>query len=124
MSADPTAPDRRAERLAAIADQHTMETYDARAAAQLAGREPVSRWAIVTSEGSAESSFASNGNLLVADSPDELGDLIAKEVAEGWPTHGRVWDLDADWDPWGNLQVVHRVALAAPGREATDDPSS
>ncbi|MGD9734956.1 MAG: hypothetical protein AB7V58_05010 [Solirubrobacterales bacterium] len=109
-ASDPAA--KRRERLAAVADQHTEMIHDERTRAQLAGREPVSRWAAVTSEGTAESSLAANGNLLVADSVGDLAVLLAKEVAEGWLTHGRVWDLDGDWDPWGNLSVVHRVEPA------------
>lgn len=103
---------KRRERLGAIADQHTEMIHDERTRAQLAGREPVSRWAAVTSEGTAESSHAANGNLPVADSVGDLAVLLAKEVAEGWPTHGRVWDLDGDWDSWGNLSVVHWVEAA------------
>jgi hypothetical protein len=102
---------RRRERLAAIADQFTMEIHVKATAAQLAGREPVWRYAAVTSEGTAESTYAANGNLLVADTASELAALLAKEVGEGCPTHGRVWDLDGAWDPWGNLTVTHRVEL-------------
>lgn len=109
--ASPGAQDRRRGRLAAIADQFTMEIYVEATAAQLAGREPVSRYAAVTSEGTAGSTYAANGNLLVADTTEELAALLAKEVGEGWPSHGRAWDLDGAWDPWGNLAVTHRVEL-------------
>jgi hypothetical protein len=117
--ASPNNQDHRRDRLSFLAEQFTEMIHHARTAGQLAGREPVSRYAAVTSEGSAESTYASNGNLLVADTTEELAALLAKEVAEGWPTHGRVWDLDAAWDPWGNLAVAHRVELRpAPGGDA------
>jgi hypothetical protein len=103
---------RRRERLAAIADQHTEMIHDKRTRDQLAGLESVSRFAAVISEGSAESTYAANGNLLVADTTEELTGLLAREVGEGWPTHGRAWDLDREWDPWGNLGVEHRVELS------------
>ena len=106
--------DRRRDRLSVIAEQFTEMIHHARTAGQLAGREPVSRYAAVTSEGSAESTYAANGNLLVADTTEELAVLLAKEVGEGWPSHGRIWDLDGAWDPWGNLVVTHRVELCPP----------
>lgn len=107
----------RRERLAEIADQFTKEIYEKTTAAQLAGGEPVSRYAAVTSEGTAESTHAANGKLLLADTTDELAVLLAEEAGEGWPTHGRVWDLDGGWDPWGNLTVTHRVELCPPSED-------
>ncbi|HVX32138.1 MAG TPA: hypothetical protein VHA80_03275 [Solirubrobacterales bacterium] len=112
---------RRRERLTAIADQFTEMIHETVTAAQLAGRDSVSRYAAVTSEGSPESTYAANGNLIVAETTDDLAVRLAREIAEGWPTHGRVWDLDGDWDPWGNLTVVHRVELRP---EPDGDPAA
>lgn len=115
--------ERRLERLAAIADQHTEMIHDEGTAAQLAGREPVARYAAVTSEGSPESMYSANGNLIVAASAEELAGRLAREVGEGWPSHGRACDLDGGWDPWGNLAVEHRVELRpAPGRDGAPAP--
>ena len=100
MSLAPDTQHRRRDRLDAIADRFTEMIHDARAAGQLAGREPVSRYAAVTLEGSAESIYAANGNLLVADTTEELAGLLAREVGEGWPSHDRAWDLDGGGTPW------------------------
>jgi hypothetical protein len=104
-------PRTRRERLAAIAADYTEEIHDPRTEKQLAGAEPVSRFAAVTSEGSIESSHASNGNLVVADEAPELAELLRGDCSEGWLAHGRAWDLDAPFDLWGNLEVGYRVCV-------------
>jgi hypothetical protein len=104
-------PTTRRERLAAIAEEYTEEIHDSRAAGQLAGADPVSRFAAVTSEGSAESTYGSNGNLLVAESARELAELLHQECGEGWVAHGRVWDLDSPFHLWGNLEVSYSVRV-------------
>jgi hypothetical protein len=116
MSRAVEEPKTRRARLAAIADEYTEQIHDSRSAGQLAGADPVSRFATVTSEGSAESSYASNGNLLVADSTDALAELLRQECGEGWLAHGRVWDLDAPFHLWGNLEVAYSVRV---GEDAT-----
>jgi hypothetical protein len=116
MSTDPQQQTR-LQRLHQIADQHTEEIHDAEAREQLALDEPVCRYAAVTSEGSAESSYASNGNLLVFGSFAEMSELLAGEAAAGWLAHGRAWDLDTDWDPWGNLAVAYQVKVGRAGPE-------
>jgi hypothetical protein len=103
----------RLDRLRQIAEDHTEEIHDAEAADQLAGIEPVTPFAAVTSEGSAESSFHSNGNLLVFGTRAEMEAALADEALDGWVTHGRLWDLDAEWDPWGNLQLICTVEIRA-----------
>ena len=104
-------PQTRRERLAAIAAEYTEEIHDGRTRLQEAGVEPVSRFAAVTSEGSPESSHASNGNLIVADSALSLAEQLRQECGEGWLAHGRVWDLDAPWHLWGNLEVAYSVSV-------------
>jgi hypothetical protein len=101
----------RRDRLAAIAAEYTEEIHDRRTRDQLGGSEPVSRFAAVSSEGSAESSYASNGNLIVADSAGALAEQLRQEAGEGWLAHGRVWDLDAPWHRWGNLEVAYLVQV-------------
>jgi hypothetical protein len=106
-----TDPQTRRERLDAIAEEYTEEIHDPRTRRQLGGTEPIFRFAAVTSEGSPESSHASNGNLLLADSTGALAELLRQECGEGWVAHGRVWDLDAPWHLWGNLEVAYSVAV-------------
>jgi hypothetical protein len=105
-------PQSRGGRLAAIAVEYTEEIHDSHTAAQLAGADEVARYAAVTSEGSAESSYASNGNLLVGETSAELADLLRQECGEGWVAHGRVWDLDAPFDIWGTSRSPTRSASA------------
>jgi hypothetical protein len=109
-------PKTRRERLAAIAAEYTEEINDRRTERQMAGSEPVSRFAAITSEGSPESSHASNGHLLVADDPGALAELLRGDCGEGWLAHGRVWDLDVPFDLWGNLEVSYSVRV---GEECT-----
>jgi hypothetical protein len=104
-------PQTRRERLAAIAAEYTEEIHETRTKAQLDGPEPVSRFAAVTSEGGVESSHASNGNLIVADTPAALAECLRQEAGEGWLAHGRAWDLDAPWHLWGTLPVAYRVQV-------------
>jgi hypothetical protein len=111
MSDHDKEPQTRNERLAAIAEEYTEEIHDPRAARQLSRLEPAGRYAAVTSEGSPESSYASNGNLLVADTPVELAELLRGECGEGWLVHGRVWDLDGPWHLWGNIGVSYSVSV-------------
>jgi hypothetical protein len=101
----------RRERLADIAAENAEELHDRRAARQLAGLEPVWRYAAVTSEGSPESSLAEYGRLIVADTPGALAERLRQECGRGRLAHGRVWDLDEPWHPWGNLEVAYSVAL-------------
>jgi hypothetical protein len=116
MNDQPTEPKTRRARLAAIAAEYTEQIHDSRTAGQLADAGPVSRFAAVTSEGSPESSYASNGNLLVADSTAALAELLRQECGEGWLAHGRVWDLDVPFHLWGNLEVAYSVRV---GEDAT-----
>ena len=104
-------PRTRRERLAASAGEYTERVHDSKSAAQLAGADPVSRYAAVTSEGSIESSRAANGNLIVAETTAALAEALRGECAEGWLAHGRLWDLDMPWHLWGNLEVAYRVEV-------------
>jgi hypothetical protein len=112
MSNASREPKTRRARLAAIAAEYTELVHDSTTAAQPAGADPVSHYAAVTSEGSPESSYASNGNLLVAESAAELAEFLRRECGEGWLAHGRVWDLDAPFHLWGNLEVAYSVRWA------------
>jgi hypothetical protein len=109
-------PQTRWERLAAIAAEYTEETHQPRAERQLAGVEPVWRYVAVSSEGSPESRYASNGNLIVAESTAELAELLRQECGEGWVAHGRLWDLDGSWHLWGILEIAYSVRV---GEECT-----
>ena len=116
MSAQSSEPKTRRERLAAIAAEYTEEIHDGRTKTQLIGTRPIARFAAVTSEGSPESSYASNGNLIVADTTTALAEQLRQECGEGWLAHGRVWDLDAPWHLWGNLEIAYSVRV---GEDAT-----
>jgi hypothetical protein len=109
-------PRTRRERLKAIADEYTEEIHDPRAERQLGGAEGVSRYAAVTSEGAPESSHYSNGNLIVAESTEDLARELQGECGEGWVAHGRVWDLDSHWHLWGNLEVSYSVSVGGSDR--------
>jgi hypothetical protein len=112
MSTDPGCePKTRRQRLRAIAEEYTEEIHEPRTRAQLEGSEPVSRFAAVTSEGSPESSHASSGNLIVAETSADLAEALRRECGEGWLVHWRSWDLDLPWHLWGNLPVAYRVTV-------------
>jgi hypothetical protein len=113
MNSQGTEPKTRRDRLAALAVEYAEEIHDTRTRHQRAGLEPVSRFAAVTSEGSAESSYASDGNLIVADTTARLAELLRQECGEGWLAHGRVWDLDAPWHLRGNLEISSPRHFAA-----------
>jgi hypothetical protein len=111
-------PKTRRDHLAAIAAEYTEEIHEPRTKAQLNGTRPVARFAAVTSEGSPESSYASNGNLIVADTTTRLAEQLRQECGEGWLAHGRVWDLDAPWHLWGNLEIVYSVEVGDGARRS------
>jgi hypothetical protein len=105
----------RLRRLRQIAAEHTEEIYDAETHDQLAGAEPVAPFAAVTSEGSADSSFHRNGHLLMFGTRSQMEKTLAEAAADGWISHGRVWNLDADWDSWGNLDLTYTVRVREAG---------
>jgi len=103
----------RRRRLQEIANHFTQDVYDEKARVQLDGSEPVSRYVAVTSEGSAESMHLSNGNLRVSDTIAEMSDILALEASRGWVTHGRIWDLEDEWNLWGNLKANYSTEIEA-----------
>jgi hypothetical protein len=109
-------PRTRRERLATIAEEHTEKIAEPRTAAQLSGAEPVCRYAAVTSAGPRETAFAERTNLIVAETAGDLAELLRRECEEGYLAYWRVWDLDAPWDPWGNLEAACSVRV---GEEVT-----
>jgi hypothetical protein len=36
---------------------------------------------------------------------------LAAELLEGWVSRGRIWNLDSEWDPWGNLALICSVKV-------------
>jgi hypothetical protein len=116
MTGKNNEPKTRRERLAAIAAEYIEEIHDPRTRDQMNGVEPVSRYAAVTSEGSPESSHAANGNLIVADATSSLAEQLRQDCGEGRLAHGRVWDLDARFDLWANLEVAYSVRVGEDGR--------
>jgi hypothetical protein len=75
------------------------------------GRDAVPRFAAVTSEGSPEAADIKCGHLVVAEDRATLADRLRAEIEEGRLAHGRVWDLDATFYPWGNLALGYEVRI-------------
>jgi hypothetical protein len=73
----------RVDRLAELAGD-CQEIYDGRARAALDDTVPCPRYALITSEGSAESSYTDNPNLTVHDTPEAMGAAAAAEYVDGW----------------------------------------
>lgn len=115
-------PKTRRERLRTIAEDHAEEILEPRTHAQLAGTEPVCRYAAVTSAGPRESDFYGHTNLIVADTSTELSELLGREAEEGYLAYWRIWDLDAPWDLLGNLEASVTVPIhemkSGPNRSA------
>lgn len=101
----------RLRRLRQIAEEHTEEIFDPETRDQLAGVEPVAPFAAVISEGSAESSFYKNGGLLVFGTKAQMEATLARQAVAGWVAHGRLWNLDSEWDPWGNLALTCTIQV-------------
>jgi hypothetical protein len=101
----------RLRRLRQIAEDHTEEIHDAETRDQLAGLEPVTPFAAVISAGSAESSFYKDGGLLVFGTKVQMEATLARQAVDSWVAHGRIWNLDSEWDPWGNLELICTVQV-------------
>ena len=69
------------------------------------------RFAALTSEGSPESSPRDAPTLILAEQRAGLAERIRAEIEEGRLAHGRVWDLDATFYPWGNLGLAYEVRI-------------
>lgn len=74
-----------------------------------AGEPP--RFAALTSEGSPESPLSPAPTLILADDRARLAELLRAEIEEGRLAHGRLWDLDADFYPWGNLGMAYELRI-------------
>lgn len=112
--------DLRHQRLAAIVAEHVCSIRDchtARAFLAPAGQTP--RFAAATSQDAPlPGRAAAGGRLLVAGSTSSLADLLDRECRRGRRAYGRVWDLDAPWDPLGNLDVDHWMRVVEAERDA------
>jgi hypothetical protein len=104
-------PKTRRERLTAIAEEYTERIQEPRTEEQLSAAARPFRYAAVTSEGSRETDFSTNANLIVAETTVELAELLRRECEEGWLAYWRVWDLDAPWSLWGTLEIAYRVEV-------------
>lgn len=105
---------RRRERLNQIADARTESIYSERAATACQSG-PVPRYAMVTTEGTMDSSYASNGDLTVYESLDDLSEAAAGQIEDDW-TPKAMYDLDGDhFDPdGGNLGWRTQVVIEVP----------
>lgn len=72
----------RLDRLRELADKTISIYSDAASEALESGEVP--RYALMTSEGSAESTYTDNPNLTVHETTEALADQIAGELDEGW----------------------------------------
>jgi hypothetical protein len=78
--------------LRALAEQCSYIYNDA-AEAALSGRLPCPRYAMLTSEGSSESTYRDNPDLRVYETADEMGAAAASSLDDGWPPRVML-DLD------------------------------
>jgi hypothetical protein len=69
------------------------------------------RFAALTSEGPPEAGNGAACRLVLADDRTALLGRLRAELDEGRLAHGRVWDLDADFYPWGNVAVAYEVRI-------------
>ena len=73
--------------------------------------EEVPRFAAVTSEGPPEAGGSSGSRLVLAADQGALAGALRAELEEGRLAHGRVWDLDAVFYPWGNIGLAYEVRI-------------
>lgn len=73
--------------------------------------EAVPRFAAITSEGSPESPPSPAPTLVLAEGRAGLAERLRAELEEGRLAHGRLWDLDAAFYPWGNLAMAYEVRI-------------
>lgn len=106
-------PHGRRERLSVVAKLYTEDRGQSHLNDVGGDAEPAPRFVAVISEGAPESSSTVGNRLLLSGTCEQLAELLRQECAEGWVAHGRVWDLDAPFDIWGNLGVSYRVRLGA-----------
>lgn len=69
------------------------------------------RFLALTSEGSPESSPSPVPTLVQADDRAGLVERLRIEIEDGRLAHGRIWDLDATFYPWGNLAMAYEVRI-------------
>jgi hypothetical protein len=84
--------------------------------AEWPGTEPppegeVPRFVALTSEGPPESSPGPAPTLVLAEERSVIAERLRAEIAEGRLAHGRIWDLDAAFYPWGNLALAYEVRV-------------
>ena len=79
--------------------------------ARLAVGTVVPRFAALTTEGSPEAARGASPRLIQAEARDALVDRLRAEIDEGRLAHGRVWDLDATFYPWGNLALAYEMRI-------------
>lgn len=103
MNEQSTASRARRERLESILSQWPT--------AEPPPDEPVPRFAAVTSEGSPESLPSPAPTLILAEGRAALAERLCAELEEGRLAHGRLWDLDAAFYPWGNLAMAYEVRI-------------
>ena len=87
-----TRQDERRARLAALAEQ-CIEVYDADTRAALDGEQPVPRYALMACEGSPESTYRDNPDLVARNSRAELARVAESSLDEGWGILA-MYDLD------------------------------
>jgi hypothetical protein len=74
-----------------------------------AGETP--RFAALTSEGSPESPPRPAPTLVLAEDRAGLAERLRAELENGRLAHGRIWDLDASFYPWGNMAIDYEVRI-------------
>lgn len=84
--------------------------------AEWPGTEPppageLPRFAALTSEGPPESPRPPVPTLILAEDRCALAERLRAEIEEGRLAHGRLWNLDAAFYPWGNLALAYEVRV-------------
>lgn len=82
-----------------------QDVYDDDAKTALESGNPVPRYALMTSEGSPESSYRDNPNLTVHDTTEAMGTAAANEYDEGWCALKMI-DLDTGAELGWSIKVV------------------
>jgi hypothetical protein len=73
--------------------------------------DPVPRFAAVTSEGPPEAGRHSPSRLVLAADRRDMAEGLRADLEEGRLSHGRLWDLDAQFYPWGNLALAYELRI-------------
>lgn len=90
---------------------HLESILDLHPGAEAPEHDEVPRFAAVTSEGPPEAGGTVGSHLVLEADRVALAERLRAELDEGRLVHGRVWDLDAAFYPWGNIGLAYEVRI-------------